>query len=117
MRVRELAVSVRPEDEHPHGLIGGHKVTEQREAPLVGPLEVVEDEKNWLMLGDSGKESYSGGEEEEALGVAVGRLGGREVGDSTGECWNESGQFRSMGSQMNEELSLGGVNDVVPEGL
>ena len=46
----QFAVAVGPEHEHPHGRIGCGQVKEQKQAPLVSPLEVVEDEDNGLVL-------------------------------------------------------------------
>ena len=48
--LRQLAVAIGPEDEHPHGLLGRRQVTKQQQASLVGPLEVVEDEHDGLVF-------------------------------------------------------------------
>ena len=52
---------------------------------LVGPLEVVEDDDDGLVLRHLCEQTHHGGEEQEPLGVGVGGLGGRQVRDATGE--------------------------------
>ena len=50
MRARQLAVAIGPEHEHAHRLVGRDHVTQQLQAGLVGPLQVVEHEHDRLML-------------------------------------------------------------------
>ena len=47
--LRQLAVAIGPEDEHPHGLLGRHQVAKSSRLPCVGPLEVVEHEHDGLV--------------------------------------------------------------------
>ena len=64
-----------------------------------------------------GQQTDHGGEEQEALGVGVGGLRRREVRDSAGQGRHQPGQFRPVFLDVGEELVLGSVGDVVPEGL
>ena len=93
----ELAVPVGAEDQHPHGRVGGGQMAEQQQASLVGPLEVVEDQDDGLVLRDHGHQADHGGKEQEPLGVGVGGLGRRQVRDAAGQRRNQPGQFGPVG--------------------
>jgi len=47
---RQFAVAIGPEYKHPHGLIGRGEMPQQQQAPLVGPLKVIEHEDDGLVL-------------------------------------------------------------------
>ena len=50
-------------------LFGRTQVAEQKQAALVGPLEIVEDEHDGLFPGDGAEKTDNGGKEQEPLGV------------------------------------------------
>ena len=115
--VGQLAVAVGPEHEQPHGLFGGGQVAQEEQAPLVGPLEVVEDQDDGLVLRHRGQQPHHGGEEQVPLGVGVGGLGRREVGDPAGQGRAPVGQLGSVGRDVGQQLVFGGMGDVVAERL
>ena len=58
-----------------------------------------------------------GGEEQVSLGVGIGGLRRRKVGDPAGQSRDQSGQFGPVFLDVGEELVLGSVGDVVAERL
>jgi hypothetical protein len=113
----QLAVAVRPEYQHRHRGVGRHEVTQQEQAPPVGPLEVVEHEDHGLVRRHRAQQRHRGCEQQIALGVGVGCLRRREIGDPAGEGRGEAGQFGSVVIGVGAELVLGRVGDVVTESL
>jgi hypothetical protein len=89
-------------------------VAEQKQAALVGPLEIVEDEDDGLFLDIVPSKTDNGGKEQEPLGVGVGGLRRWQFANATGQRGNQPGQLRPVGLDVGQELFLGSVGDVMP---
>jgi hypothetical protein len=112
---REFAVAIGPDHEHAHGLFGRREMAQEQEAGVVGPLKIIEDQDDGLLLRHPSQQTDDGCEEEVALAVRVGRPRGREVRDSAGESRRQPRQFRSVFLNVGEQLGLVGVGDVMPD--
>ena len=117
MRARQLAVAVRPQHQHPHRLVRRGHVTQQLQARLVGPLQVIQHQHDRLVLRHHHQESDDRREQQEPLRVGVGGLRRRQPRQPARQRRNQSGQLRAVFVHVRDELFFGGVGDVVPERL
>ena len=114
--MRQLGVPERTEHEHGHGLVAGDQMTEQFQAAGIGPLQIVEDEHDGLLLESLRQQSDHGSEERIPFGVGISAPRRRKVRDSGGQGRYQPSQLRPVRLDMCPELVLGTVGDVVPDG-
>ena len=92
-RTLKFGVAVRPDDEQPRRVFGDGDVFEQLQAPLVGPLQVVEDQYDGVSLAERGEERDHCGEQHVAFGVRVCGLRGRQIGHALGQVRDQADQL------------------------
>ena len=90
-------------------------MAQQKEAAGVCPLKVIEDEHDGIVGGCLRQQPDDGGEEQVPLGVAVGRLWLRNIGDAAAEGRNEPREFGAVGACVAPEPLIVNVVDVVAE--
>ena len=115
--VGELRAAIGADDEEPDGVVARHQETEELEARLVGPLEVVEHEDQDLGLRHLAQQTDGGAQEEVALGVRIGALPDRELAQSLAEGGHHPGQLGTVGVDVRGEDLVGRGGDVVVQGL
>ena len=114
----QLGVSVGADDEQPQGVGLLHQVAQQLQAGRVGPLQVVEHEHHGTLLAGRGQDAEHRGVQQVALGLGVGPLARRGQSLHPGaQGPAEPGQLGPVGGHVGGEHLLGGVGDVVVEGL
>ena len=59
-------------------------MAKEQQASFVSPLEVVEDEDDWLVFRHLGQKTDHGGKEQEPLGIGIGGLRRRKARNSAG---------------------------------
>src|ERR1700733_7353258 len=116
-RTGDLRVPIRPDDEQLHCKVGAHDVAKQEQASWISPLQVVENEEDWLGLRRHGKEGDDGGEKQEPFRFRVGGLRWRESRYSARQCRNQPAQFGAVQVHVGPKLLVGGVRDVVRQGF
>ena len=115
LRVGQLVVAQGRQDEHPHRQLRGRQMAQQEETARVRPLHVVEDEDDGIVGGSLCQQPDDGGEEKVPLGVAVRRLGLRNIRDAAAEGGDEARELRAMSTRVvPEPLFVDGI-DVVAE--
>ena len=115
MRARQLTIPIGPQHQHAHRLLGRDHVTQQLQARLVGPLQVIQYEDDRLMLRRHGQQSNDRGEEQVTLGVSIGRLRRPEPRQPARQRRDQPDQFRPVRVDVGDELVFGGVGDVMAE--
>ena len=115
--VRQLTLSIGPEHEHPHRLFRPDHVTQQLQACLVRPLQVIQYEDDRLVLRNHDRQSDHRREQQVTLGVSIGRLRRPEPRQPARKRRDQPDQFGPMGVDMGDELVFGGVGDVMAERL
>ena len=98
MGLGQLTVPVGAEDEHPHALLRGDEVAEQQQAPLVRPLQVIEDQDHRLVPRTRPPATPRPTAKSRNRSVsASSALRRREVGDAAGQGRHQIEPARSRG--------------------
>ena len=92
-------------------------MTEQLEAGLVSPVQVVEDDHDGSGGAGSIEQADGGGKEEVALGVGVAALWGRQPSEALPEGGHHPRQFPAVGRDMDAQQGLVSVRQEVGERL
>ena len=115
MRARQLAIAVGPEHEEPHRLLGRHDVTQQLQARLVGPLQVVEHQHDRLLSRQLDQQADHSREQQEPLRVGIRCSRWREVRNPARQRGHQPDQLRPVRSDVRDELLFGRVHHVVAD--
>ena len=117
MRTRELRVTIRAHDQERQVCRVAHHITQQLEAGLVRPLEIVQHEDDCLVLRNLTKQSDHRPVQEIALGFGVRGSGRGQVPKPLSKGRDDLGEFRTQGLNMCVQGFFGCMGDIVRQGL
>ena len=114
---RELSVPICAEDEQAGGGGVRHEVSQELQARLVNPVQVLEHEEHRTRCAGRFEQPHDGAVEEVALGVGVGALRGRHLAEALLKGGDHAGQLAAVIIDVRLKLRFGCIGDIVREGL